>query len=174
MGSILGIIIIAIGLVILSYFAFPETQKFFSNLPAKFLAVLSPFFTEIPKEASSVPTSTEAPPSGKLSPEIIKQMEPQKYAEEAKWGEGITHLARRALKEYLEDNPQSFNVTPEHKVYIEDELAKKMGGNWLQLGETVEFSDDLLKEAIQKAETLTPQQLENLTQYSHLVPSLNY
>ena len=49
-----------------------------------------------------------------------------------------------------------------------------MGGGWLQLGEKVEFSEELVKEAIQKAETLTVEQLQNLTQYSQLAPSLNY
>lgn len=126
------------------------------------------------KPPAEIEKPVEEKPEEKLNLEEIKLIEEKKYVEEAKWGEGITHLARRALKEYLEDNPQSFNVTPEHKVYIEDELAKKKGGNWLQLGETLEFSEEMINEAIQKAETLTLQQLQNLTQYSHLVPSLNY
>jgi len=88
-------------------------------------------------------------------------------------GEGITHLARRALKNYLEERPTDFaEITPEHKIYIEDYLAKKMGGGWLMLGETLTFSEDLIVEAIQKARELTPEQLENLKQYSQLVPSL--
>jgi len=104
----------------------------------------------------------------------IKLGEKISYIEVAEWGEGITHLARRALKKYLQENPQDFEVTPEHKIYIEDYLAKKMGGGWLKLGESLEFSEDLIKEGIEKAENLTPEQLENLTQYSQLVPFLNY
>ncbi|MCD6148057.1 hypothetical protein J7J18_01655 [bacterium] len=123
-----------------------------------------------------------------LSPELgeeIKEKEqegkvqrnegkPEKYLETAAKGEGLTHLARRALRSYLKDHPSSFHLTPEHKVYIEDYLAKKKGGGWLRLGQKVEFSQDLIKEAIEMSEQLTPSQLENLKQYSQLVPTLNY
>ncbi len=97
-----------------------------------------------------------------------------KYTEKAEKGEGITHLARKALKKYLQEQGQPFKVTPEHKVFVEDYMAKKLGGRWLKLGEALEFSEDLLKEALAKAEKLTPEQLTNLTQYSQLVPALNY
>ena len=107
------------------------------------------------------------------TPEIILGEE-KNYVEVAKQGEGITHLARKALKEYLSENSQNFELTPEHKIYIEDYITKKMGGSWLILGENLEISGDLIAEAIEKAETLTPEQLENLTQYSQLVPFLNY
>jgi len=97
-----------------------------------------------------------------------------KYIESAEKGEGMTHLARRVLKKYIQENQQNFEVTPEHKIYAEDYLAKKMDKGMLNLGEKMEFSEDLIKEAIQKAETLTPEQLQNLQQYSQLAPSLNY
>jgi len=42
----------------------------------------------------------------------------------------------------------------------------------LNLGENIEFSETLLKEAIGKAKDLTPEQLQNLTQFSQLVPNL--
>lgn len=100
--------------------------------------------------------------------------EEKKYVEVAEQGEGVTHLARKALKKYLQEKSQSFEITPEHKVYIEDSIAKEIGAKWLSLGENLEISGDLIAEAIEKAETLTPEQLENLTQYSQLVPSLNY
>lgn len=96
------------------------------------------------------------------------------YLEVAEKGEGITHLARRALKKYLQTNPQNFQVTPEHKIYIEDYIAKTLGGRWLRIGEELEFSNDLIKEALTKAEGLSPSQLQNLTQYSQLVPTLIY
>ena len=97
-----------------------------------------------------------------------------KYVESAEKGEGMTHLARRVLKKYIQENQQNFEVTPEHKIYAEDYLAKKMDKGMLNLGEKMEFSEDLIKEAVQKAETLTPEQLQNLQQYSQLAPSLNY
>ncbi|MBL7053118.1 MAG: hypothetical protein ISS02_00435 [Candidatus Portnoybacteria bacterium] len=87
--------------------------------------------------------------------------------EKANPGEGVTHLARRALKNYLEDNPQE--LTNEHKVYIEDYLKDKTGLNPLEIGEEVSFSEDLVKEAIDASLQLTPDQLKNLEQYSALV-----
>ena len=107
------------------------------------------------------------------TPEIqIPVQEVGKYLETAQTGEGITHLARRTLGKYLQTNPQDFEVTAEHKIYIEDYLAKSMGDRWLNLGENIEFSETLLKEAIGKAKDLTPEQLQNLTQFSQLVPNL--
>jgi len=76
------------------------------------------------------------------------------------------------LKEYLQKNPQDFEVTPEHKIYVEDYIAKKIGNRWLELGEQLEISDNLIKEALAKSAELSPEQLENLTQYSQLVPFL--
>jgi len=93
------------------------------------------------------------------------------FIEVAEAGEGITHLARRALKKYLQENPQDFEVTAEHKIYIEDYIQKKTGDGWLILGETLTFSEELIVEAINKDRQLTPDQLENLKQYSQLVPS---
>jgi len=40
------------------------------------------------------------------------------------------------------------------------------------LGEQLEISDNLIKEALAKSAELSPEQLENLTQYSQLVPFL--
>ena len=102
-----------------------------------------------------------------------RRVDGKTYREVAGKAEGITHLARRALKKYLQANPQQFQVTPEHKVYIEDYLAKSLGGRWLMEGEEIEFSTDLIEEALTKAEGLTPAQLQNLSQYSQLVPVLN-
>jgi uncharacterized protein YneF (UPF0154 family) len=166
----IGIIIILIGLGFQGYFV--SVWKSFSSSLSELPALVGSIAEKIkqsPRQAAE-----EIGPAPEVKEEIPEKTEPKKYIEEAKKGEGITHLARRTLKEYLKENPQEPSLSPEHKVYIEDYLAKKMGGGWLQLGEKVEFSQELLKEAIQKAETLTPQQLENLTQFSQLVPSLNY
>lgn len=99
------------------------------------------------------------------------QVQKKHYREVAGKGEGLTHLARRALKKYLSEHPQNFTVTPEHKIYIEDYIAKSLGYRWLKLGEEVEFSEDLIQEALSKAETLSPSQLQNLSQYVPLVAS---
>ncbi|MDI6591863.1 MAG: hypothetical protein QME61_02940 [Patescibacteria group bacterium] len=158
------ILVIIIGLGVCGYLAmvglkgYPIYPEILQRLPAgvfKFVEKEKPKEEEFPVPEIEIPKE-------------------KKYVEKAEWGEGITHLARRALKKYLQENPQDFEVTPEHKIYIEDYLAKKKGGGWLRLGEELEFSEDLIKEGIEKSEELTPQQLENLVQYSQLVPSLNY
>lgn len=100
--------------------------------------------------------------------------QPKVYEQIAQPGDGITHLARKALKEYLAEKGQGLNLTPEHKIYIEDYMQKKTGDFWLQVGQKITFSQELIEEAIQKAQNLTPEQLQNLTQYSQLVPELNY
>ena len=96
------------------------------------------------------------------------------YEETAQKGEGITHLARKALKKYLSENEIAFKLTPQHKVYIEDYIQNHIGNRWLKLGEKLDISKNLIEQAIGAAENLTPRQLEDLTQYSSLVPSLNY
>lgn len=88
------------------------------------------------------------------------------FIETAQRGDGLTHLARRATADYLEKNADS-SVTAEHKVYVEDYLRKKIaheGG--VHVGTSVEFSKDLIREAIDASKNLTPTQLENLKQYS--------
>ncbi|MBU2068253.1 hypothetical protein KKE13_01590, partial [Patescibacteria group bacterium] len=82
-------------------------------------------------------------------------------------GDGVTHLARRALGDYLEDHSQ--NLTNEHKIYIEDYLKDNIGSKSLEVGEEITFSEDLIKEAIDASLELTPEQLQNLEQYSVLV-----
>ena len=155
-----GIVIV---LAILGYlgtrYLAPET---FQKLSAGIASFLKPVEKEeVPEEMALETPEIQIP----VSQEI-------KYLETAQNGEGITHLARRALKKYLQDHPQDFEVTAEHKIYIEDYLAKSMGDRWLNLGENIEFSETLLKEAIGKAKDLTPEQLQNLTQFSQLVPAL--
>jgi len=84
-------------------------------------------------------------------------------------GDGITHLARRALKDYLTDQPQE--LTNEHKIYVEDYLKDNIGSQPLEVGEEISFSEDLIKEAINASMELDPEQLKNLEKYSALVVS---
>jgi len=87
--------------------------------------------------------------------------------EKAVKGDGTTHLARRALRDYLKDNPQE--LTNEHKVYIEDYLKDNIGSRPLEIDEEIAFSEDLIKEAIDASLQLTPEQLKVLEKYSALV-----
>lgn len=104
-------------------------------------------------------------------PEAIGGPEEETYTKTAQPGEGITHLARRALKSYLEER-NNLDLTREHKIYIEDYLQNKTGQELLEIGEARSFSVELIEEAITAAQNLTPEQLKNLEQYSQLVPLL--
>lgn len=87
--------------------------------------------------------------------------------EKAVKGDGVTKLARRALKDYLPNHPQE--LTNEHKVYIEDYLKDKVGSRPLEIDEEIAFSEDLIKEAIDASMQLDEGQLENLEKYSSLI-----
>jgi len=87
--------------------------------------------------------------------------------EKAIKGDGVTHLARRAIKDYLKDNPHE--LTNEHKVYVEDYIKDNIGSRPLEVGEEVSFSEDSIKEAINASLQLTPEQLKILEKYSALV-----
>ena len=101
----------------------------------------------------------------KVIPEAIR--ENGTIVEKAIKGDGVTHLSRRALKDYSKDNPQE--LTNEHKIYIEDYLKDNIGSRPLEIGEEVSFSEDLIKQAIDASLELTPEQLKNLEKYSALV-----
>jgi len=86
-------------------------------------------------------------------------------------GNGVTHLARNALREYLAGNPDG-ELTKEQKVYIEDYLRKNIGSQKLSAGETREFSDSLIKDGISKSKQLSDKQLNNLKRWSARVANL--
>lgn len=88
------------------------------------------------------------------------------FVETAARGEGLTHLARKATANYLEKNTDS-SLTAEHKIYIEDYLRKKVGHEGgVRIGTSVEFSKDLIRDAIAQSKMLNERQLKNLEQYS--------
>ena len=88
-------------------------------------------------------------------------------------GDGYTHLARRALAEYL-DKTGSQELQVEHKIYIEDYLQKNISEKQpLNPGDSASFSQGDIQVAIDAALALTDNQVKNLSQYVPLVPSLN-
>jgi hypothetical protein len=107
------------------------------------------------------------------APKETSQETSGSFIETAGRGDGTTHLARRALANYLEKNPDSA-LTPEHKIYIEDYLRKHVGHKGrVNIGTSVEFSKDLISQAITQAKNLNEGQLKNLHKYAVLVPSLS-
>ncbi|TXH07305.1 MAG: hypothetical protein E6Q06_02865 [Candidatus Moraniibacteriota bacterium] len=91
------------------------------------------------------------------------------FVETAAKGDGTTHLARRALANYLEKSPDS-SLTGEHKVYIEDYLRKQLSNRGvLAVGQSAEFSKDMIRQAIDHSKQLNAKQLQNLKKYSSRV-----
>lgn len=121
-------------------------------------------------------TERDAQPQEQLAQEELKITLPASsggtYEQTAEQGEGITHLARRAAKEYLARTGEGRDLTAEHKVYLEDYLQKQTGDKWLELGEKISFSEELIKEAVENSLRLTDGQLDNLKQYSTQVTSI--
>ena len=128
----------------------------------------------MPESASS--TKETSPSQGTSSPKDVDQevrVEEGAIAVKAGSGDGLTHLARRALAEYLQKNPRE-DLTPAHKIYIEDYLRKKVGFHGrVYVGTEVSFSTSLIQEAINASLQLNDAQLKNLQKYVVLVPSLS-
>lgn len=88
------------------------------------------------------------------------------YVETAQKGDGLTHLARRSATRYLAEREAGYTVTNEHRVYIEDYIRKNMPKERVAIGAEKTISFDLIKQAVESAGKLSPQQLKNLTKYT--------
>ncbi len=86
-------------------------------------------------------------------------------------GDGLTHTARRALKEYLSINSGE-SLNNEQKIYIEDYLRKHNSYKKVNPNDAFSYKNDLIKTAIEKAKQLNAYQLKNLEKYSKLVKNL--
>ncbi len=88
------------------------------------------------------------------------------YVEVANAGEGYTHLARKAVTRWLSENQASYQVTEEHRIFIEDYIQNRLGSEGLALGAEQTITFDLMEEAVAAAGELTEIQLNNLSQYT--------
>ncbi len=92
------------------------------------------------------------------------------FTETAQSGDGITHLARKAMNQYLNEHGQNASLlTRAHKTYIEDYLQNTIGDYGLQVGEKISFSKNLIEKAIDSALQLTDAQLNNISSLLLLV-----
>jgi len=124
-----------------------------------------------PKVATK--TETQKQPESQASSVATSQETENSFVESASRGDGTTKLARRALANYLEKNPDSA-LTAEHKIYIEDFLRKNVSHKGrVTVGQSVEFSKDLIQKAISGSKNLNERQLQNLHKYAVRVPSLS-
>lgn len=133
--------------------------------------------TEVAVEETANPPAGGAPSEpvfGQGGPTFDIEESDRSYLLTANSGEGITHLARRALHKYVDSRDVQATITNEHAVYIEDFMQNSKGTDGLQLGQQMTFGLELIQDGIDASQTLTDSQLSNLTQFSNLVPSLNY
>ncbi|PID52180.1 MAG: hypothetical protein CR972_03495 [Candidatus Moraniibacteriota bacterium] len=86
-------------------------------------------------------------------------------------GDSMTTLARKAAKSYINKNNVE-NLTPSHKIYIEDYLRKKQTNRKINVNTEIQFTKSDISEAIEKSRTLTEAQLHNLAFYAQNVPGL--
>ncbi|MCK5084428.1 MAG: hypothetical protein KAQ64_02135 [Candidatus Pacebacteria bacterium] len=87
------------------------------------------------------------------------------YTITANDGEGITHLARRALEMYTQETSDGSNLTKEQKIYAEDYIQNRIGNEKINTGHQETFSESLIKDAISNANDLSEESLKNLTKY---------
>lgn len=114
---------------------------------------------------AQAPTPTE-PPS--QTPAATSDM----FVQKAAAGQGITHLARGALQDYLTSVKPEVDISREQKIYIEDYLKDVVSPQKITPGKELSFSRESIAQAIELSQTLTPKELSNLTQYANRVPSL--
>ncbi len=104
--------------------------------------------------------------------ESVSEESDEAFIETAANGDSRTTLARKALRNYLEKNNDS-SLTVEHKIYIEDYLRKNVGSTGsVNPGTKISFSKNLIKDSIEKAKTLSENQLNNLEKYSRRVSNI--
>ena len=117
-------------------------------------------------------TETKPAEAMKKAPVATESKETEtSFVETAARGDSATLLARQALANFLEKNPDSA-LSREHKVYIEDYLRKHTTYGSIHVGTSVEFSKSLIQEAIGKSKQLNDRQLTNLKKYSSRASSL--
>jgi hypothetical protein len=123
-----------------------------------------------PENVGDANTPETTPQAAVVSPESSQETEAA-FVETASKGDSTTKMARRALANYLEKNPDS-SLTAEHKIYIEDMLRREVKDGRLRVGESREFSKNAIANAVEKSKTLSESQLKNLQKYANRVPSL--
>ncbi len=124
---------------------------------------------EVTEDTTENPPVAAEKPTVPTRPAEVSQETSTAFVETAVRGDGSTHLARSALSHYLEKTPDS-TLTGAHKVYIEDYLRKRVAGSKsLSVGQSLEFSKDLIRQAIDQSKNLSESQLKHLQKYADRV-----
>jgi hypothetical protein len=119
---------------------------------------------EIGPQAKKETKESETNPTAAPQEERVIEKSTDSITISATRGDGVTHLARNALQEYMNQTKET--LTPEQAVYAEDYARRRIGSHPLEIGDKLSFSEDLLKEAISKAHALEDWQIQNLKKYT--------
>ncbi len=123
------------------------------------------------KEVANTDANAPKETAEQAQPEVAPQKTDAGIKVTAEKGDGMTILARKALKEHVASG-QDGDLSKEQKIYVEDYLRKHVASGRVLIGTTQEFSDSLIGEAISKAKQLNDRQLQNLKRYSARVSNL--
>ncbi len=147
--------------------ATPSEEAIMDTIDESPLATL-----ETPPAAPAAPTVAPREPVSQEQLQEIRAGLPEgtregdAYVERAGAGEGITHLARRATTRWLADNAAGYEITNEHRIYIEDYIQNQLGTEGLEVDETRTVSFALIAEAVERAGELSDTQLQHLSGYT--------
>lgn len=120
------------------------------------------------KDEVATTSPTPTPSTG-----VVSGSNDQRYEYEAAAGQGITHLARMAVTQYMKDTPNT-NLIPEQRIFAEDflkdrTLAERVKSKLLEIGEKISFEVTDVRAAVNAALTLTAAQIAALAKYVLLV-----
>lgn len=151
---------------------------YYSNNSPSQTASLSDSANQQTEQTDNSTIAKENTTTAKEVPSEIKETVSNNDIKEiAPRGASYTTLARQAAKSYIEANTDlKASISKEQKIYIEDYLRKQIqkekNGKGLDPGDEITFSKDMLKTAVEKAQSLTPGQISNLSKYVSKVPSI--
>jgi len=120
------------------------------------------------EEVAQTGSPTPTPSTG-----VVSGSNDQRYEYAAAPGQGITHLARMAVTQYMKDTPNT-NLIPEQRIFAEDflkdrTLAERVKSKFLEIGEKISFEVTDVRASVNAALALTAAQIAALAKYVLLV-----
>ena len=181
-SALIIILIVAAAIYAFSGEPTPTTPELADNEEAATNLAEEPMAPDVNEEENAdtmtspaAPTAPPVAPREPLSQQQLQAMrqglpevqrEGDAFVEKAQAGDGITHLARRATTRWLADNAAGYEITNEHRIYIEDYIQNQLGTDWLEVDDSRTISFALIAEAVERAGQLNESQLRNLHGYT--------
>ncbi len=123
-----------------------------------------------PENTASSNTTASAAEETSESTKASNNADQTGVAQTAQKGDSMTTMARRAVKGFLEKNGKT--LSSEQKIYAEDYVRKLTPTQKIKSGQTLTFSEETIKTAVEKSEKLTEKQIKNLGKFVPLVKNL--